>query len=209
MKLFFLLFTLFFAPPVFTQAQPPWKELKERVIKIDLMRGGQKGKMHLINQAREMADVCVEKNPNEAGCYYYRGQATGIYYAARVFGYPTGIRSMIKDWEKALALDPQFDHGGPDRMLGEIYTDLPKHFGAKDVRQNLNKAIQSLEKSIQISPDYPTQYLDLAEAYIKMKKTKEAEPMIEKAKALIAKWPADPYFSGWQEDTKELEEELK
>ena len=116
---------------------------------------------------------------------------------------------MIADWQKALELDPKFDHGGPDRMLGEIYTDLPKYFGTKDVRQDLNKAIQHLEKSIQIAPDYPTQRIDLATALLKANRKDEARIALESAKTKIPKWPEDPYFSGWQEDAKELEGELE
>lgn len=155
-----------------------------------------------------MADQCVTKYPKEAGCYYYRGQVTGLYYENHVIGYQEGIRSMIADWQKAKELDPKFDHGGPDRMLGEIYTDLPKYFGTKDVRQDLNKALQHIEKSIQIDPDYPTQRIDLAEALLQSQKKEEARFALETAKEKIPKWPQDPYFSGWQEDVKELEEKL-
>ena len=215
MKVKFLILLLVLGPlsivhgPAFAQSTPPWQALKEITVKIDLMNGNKKAKAKIIKQALEMAGHCVAERPKEAGCYYYRGQVTGLYYENHLFGYQGGVRSMIADWQKALELDPKFDHGGPDRMLGEIYTDLPKYFGTKDVRQDLNKAIQHLEKSIQIAPDYPTQRIDLATALLKANRKDEARIALESAKTKIPKWPEDPYFSGWQEDAKELEGELE
>lgn len=188
-------------------ALPVWLPLKETVIKADLTRD-RKEKKQLIGQALTLATECVQQFPKEAGCYYYRAQATGLHYDLVIFGYQNGVRSMIKDWQKAMELDPQFDHGGPARMLGELFISLPKYFGTRDVRQDLNRAKKNLQEAIQIDPDYPTQHLDLAETFLKAKQVEEAKAALEIAKTLIPKWPQDPYFSSWQQNAAELEREL-
>lgn len=114
---------------------------------------------------------------------------------------------MLADWQTALALDPAFDYGGPHRMVAEVFIALPKYLGPKDLKQDLNKAIQHLEKAIEIS-DYPTNYLDLGEAWEKGENGVEARKALEQAKAALPKWKDDPYYNSWQETLSELDKKL-
>ena len=206
MKPLIALSLLFFSSNLW--AQSSWEPLKQIVIKTDVMSPNHKEKLQWVKQARELADQCVAAHPADAGCYYYRGQATGLYYDEVIFGYQNGVRSMIKDWEAALKLDPAFDHGGPDRMLGELYSSLPKYFGTKDVRQDLSKALEHLKKSVEIDPNYPTQRFDLAEVFLKIKMKEEADSMLKEAQKLMPEWQNDPYFAGWQDTNKDLKRKL-
>lgn len=186
---------------------PPWAPLKETVIQADLTTH-RKEKSALVQKAGKLAEICAAEHPGEAGCYYYRAQATGLFYEIRIFGYQNGVRSMIKDWEKAKAIDPAFDHGGPDRMLGELFASLPKYFGTKDVRQDLGKAETHLKESVRIAPDYPTQRIDLAETLLKLKKGGEAAEALKSAQEILPQWTQDPYYPGWQETIADLEKQL-
>lgn len=169
--------------------------LKEIIIKADLHsdRGRQ---VELANQGRQLAEKYIAEHPNEAAGYYYRAQALGIAQKNSVFGYPARLRAMLKDWEKVKELDPTFDYGGPYRMFAEVYIALPRHFGPKDLRRDLPKAIAHLQKAIAIS-DYPTNHLDLAEAYLKAKEEKKAKAQLEIAKKVLPKWKNDPYYKNW------------
>ncbi len=151
-------------------AKPVWLPLKEKVIEADL--AGDKNKQKkLAKEALTIAADCLEKNREEIGCLYYRAQALGL-SSQSFFGYVKRLHSMFADWEKVLAVDPTFDYGGPYRMVAEVYMELPKHFGPKDLRQDLNKAEDDLQKAIAIS-HYPTNHLDMAELLIALgKKTK-------------------------------------
>jgi len=171
-----------------SHANPSWQNLKETVLQADL-KAKRKGQLNLAKQAIKLADECVTTNPQEVACYYYRGQATGLYYEVVMFGYQKGVVAMIADWQKAVELDPTFDHGGPYRLMGE----------AEDY----------LRKAIEIDPNYPTNHFDLAELLIKAKRKPEALEAFEKAQNLTAQWNSDPYFASWQEESKEIEEQLK
>lgn len=203
---FLLPFFLLSVTPLFAGAS--WEPIREKILEADISAPGRKVKLQLVKEAIRLADDCIAKNPQATPCYYYRAQATGLYYETVVFGYQKGVRSMIEDWQKSAELDPRFDQGGPYRMLGELYSSLPKYFGTKDLRQDLNKAEGYLQKSIGISPGYPTQHLDLAEVYIKLKKVEAAAEALKAAQTLLPKWTADPYYPDWQKTIKELGEQL-
>lgn len=177
-------------------AHPPWQLLKETVIQADLTvnRGEQK---KLAKEALTMAEACLAKDPQAIGCLYYRAQALGLSNRS-FFGYVGRVRRMLADWEIVLQTDPAFDYGGPYRMFAEVYLELPKHFGPKDLRQDLNKAIDLLKKASKIS-DYPTNWFDLAEAYQKLGLKEEAQQAFAKAKTLLPAWQDHPYYTAWAE----------
>ena len=74
----------------------------------------------------DFAERCLMRDPENAGCYYWRAVSTGLYYKIRVIGYQDGIRQMIADCKKVIEIDPSYDSGGAYRMLGQIYTKLSK-----------------------------------------------------------------------------------
>lgn len=175
-------------------AKPVWLPLKEKVIAADLA-GDKKEQKRLAKEALGMAADCLEKNREEIGCLYYRAQATGIANQG-FFGYVKRLRSMFADWEKVLAIDPTFDYGGPYRMFAEVYMELPKHFGPKDLRQDLDKADGYLQKAIAIS-NYPTNHLDRAELLIALGKKTEAKQELDLVKKLLFQWKTYPYYASW------------
>lgn len=191
----------------FAQTRSPWFEIQKIVIQADLTTN-RKEQKQLANRALELANRCLEQNPKEAGCFYYRGQAKGLLARNVVFGYPSKVRSMLADWKQAMELDPRFDYGGPYRMFAEVFTSLPKGFGPKDLRQDLQRAVQYLEKAIEIS-SYPTNFLDMAEALTKEKKYNEAKQFLFKAKQTLTEWKNHAYYQSWLATLKELEEKLK
>lgn len=168
--------------------------LKEMVIQVDLTNG-RREQRPMAQKALAMAEDCLRRSPEDVACLYYRGQVLGLSNQG-FFGYTKRVRQMIKDWEKVMTIDPTFDHGGPYRMIAEVYMELPKNFGPKDLRKDLNKAIQYLKKATEIS-DYPTNWFDLAETYIMLGEKEAAQKALQKAKTSLPKWQNDPYYPAW------------
>ncbi|MBI4124702.1 MAG: hypothetical protein HY466_02065 [Deltaproteobacteria bacterium] len=191
MKAFFL----FLLIPWLVYAQPPWEPLKAKVIQADLTAGRGEQK-RLAKEALKMAEDCLAKNVGEIGCLYYRAQALGLSNKS-FFRYAGRLRQMFADWEAVSKADPSFDYGGPYRMLAEVYMELPKHFGPKDLRQDLNKSIKLLKKAIKFS-DYPTNWFDLAEAYAMLDQREASQKAMEKAKSVVSQWRTHPYYLTWQ-----------
>lgn len=184
-----------------------WAHLRDLVIRADLAEEATE-KRTLAKQALQQANDCVKAEPQNAGCYYYRGQTKGILAKGKLIGYPSRVRSMLRDWEKAREIDPTIDFGGPDRMFAEVFIDLPSYFGPKDLRKDLKKALQHLDRAIQFS-NYPTNHLDRATALIEENRLSEAKNALSSAKTYLLQWEDHPYASSWRSTLQELEKKLR
>jgi hypothetical protein len=84
----------------------------------------------------------------------------------------------------AAQLDPDFDHAGAPRCLGLLYRDAP---GWPLSIGNKHKARQWLERAAVQSPDYPENFINLAEAHLRWHEQTEAERALKRLDAL---WPS-------------------
>lgn len=94
--------------------------------------------------------------------------------------YRTPIREAL---EKALAIDPAFLDGSPDRALGRWYFKVPRLFGG-----DLEKSEAHLRKALAYNESSIISMLFLAETLLERGKKDEARAMLQKAIAT----PADP-----------------
>jgi tetratricopeptide (TPR) repeat protein len=78
--------------------------------------------------------------------------------------------------EKALALDENYFYGGPWRVLGRLYTKAP---GFPFSIGNTKKAIEHLEKAVNLGPKFFLNRLFLAEAYISNRDKAKAREHLE------------------------------
>lgn len=202
-KIFLLLYFLSFSGLAFGYQ----KDLAEKIQNAELAKNRVEAKKWA-EEAHHLADQCLAKNPTEAACYYYRGQAIGLFYGHSPFGYVSRVRSMLADWEKALELSPTIDHGGPYRLLAEIYLELPKLFGPKDLRQDLKKAMNYIEKAAEIS-NYPANHLDKTEILLKLDQKNEAKEALQTALITLQEWQSHPYYSEWSQVAVELKKNIK
>ncbi|MBI2346029.1 MAG: hypothetical protein HYV03_03930 [Deltaproteobacteria bacterium] len=123
--------------------------------------------LRLAAEGMAMGDTCVEHYPRDASCYYYRAMATGLYYKVKVIGYQTGVKQMIADARKAIMLAPDIDHAGPFRMLGELFTQLPKTtIHPEDATRDLDLARHYLSEAVTRSPEHPENQEALCAALI-------------------------------------------
>ncbi|GAF75956.1 unnamed protein product [marine sediment metagenome] len=157
----------------------------------------------------EYADKCLMHAPENPGCYYWRAVNTGLYYRIRVIGYQNGIKQMIKDCEKVNAIDPKYDNAGAYRMLGRIYTQLPQTGTRPDsVTRDLTLAEKYLIKATKIAPDYPENYLALADTYAHEKRIPQAVEALANAKELAPHWRGDISYGDWNKEMRGLERKL-
>ena len=71
---------------------------------------------------------------------------------------------QTQEFLAAIDLDPKFDFAGPHRSLGLLYLDAP---GWPASIGNRTKARLHLRKAVELSPDYPDNWLSLLEGYLK------------------------------------------
>lgn len=78
--------------------------------------------------------------------------------------------------EKALELDESYFYGGPYRVLGRLYHKAP---GFPFSIGNTKKAIEYLERAVELGPKFYLNHLFLAEAYISDWKNDKAREHLE------------------------------
>jgi tetratricopeptide (TPR) repeat protein len=101
---------------------------------------------------------------NSAGAHYYLALNMGQLAQAEMLEGRKLVREMVPEFEAVAELDPHFDYAGPERGLGLIYRDAP---GWPLSIGDHAKAVEYLEKAATLEPDYPENYLNLAETYLK------------------------------------------
>jgi tetratricopeptide (TPR) repeat protein len=115
--------------------------------------------------------------------YYYRAIATGLFAEQNKAAGRSAMTSIRADGERAAAINPKFDHGGPHRLLGALYLRAP---GAPAGIGSLRKAIEHLEAAHQLAPDYPENMIFLAEAYSKVNRYEDARKLVLRAENSLA-----------------------
>ena len=158
---------------------------------------------------REYAKLCLERMPENAGCYYWRAVNTGLYYSIHIIGYQRGIKQMIADCKKVNKLSPSYEHAGAYRMLGQLYTQLPQTAGRPDsITRDLSLADDYLQKAIEIAPDYPENRLSYASTLLAEGKTSEAAKELAKTKELMPHWKKDISYNDWKKTTLTLDKKI-
>lgn len=158
------------------------------------------------SNGRTYAERCIEIAPDEAGCYYWRAVNTGLYYQARILGYQRGIKQMIDDCNKIIALGKaEYDNAGAYRIQGEIFTHLPQTGGSPDsIVRDLEKAEAYLREAVRIAPEYPENRIALAETLYMLDKFEEALTQLVLAKENAPKWKSDISYHDWQKNIAKM-----
>lgn len=185
---------------------------------IDAARGAatdsimEKNKKRAENSAArgiEYAERCVAVAPENAACNYWRAVNTGLYHRVHILGYQRGVKRMIADCEKVIAIDPSYEHAGAYRILGGIYTKLPQTGGTPEsVVRDLPLAEKYLREAVRIAPEYPENHIALAETLVAEEKFSDAFASLAKARELAPKWKEDSSYREWQTTMFALEKKI-
>ena len=135
-----------------------------------------------------------------AALHYYRGLSLGILASTRGLSALRLVSQMETELIEARRLDAGYNHAGPDRCLGNLYSDAP---GWPISVGGRSKARRALEAAVELAPGYPENHLALAEALVKWGENRKAA---EALKALDALWnaaqrefPESEYAAEWAE----------
>lgn len=93
------------------------------------------------------------------------------------------VHEIEHEFTLAAHLDERFDYAGPARCLGLLYRDAPSwplSIGSK------HKAREWLDRAAALAPDYPENFINLAEAHLRWHQADEAAAALKKTDDL---WP--------------------
>jgi tetratricopeptide (TPR) repeat protein len=127
------------------------------------------GDLALARKGRLVASKAVKLRPNNAPSQYVLAVLIGLVTQNDpIYDQLTDGLKMIPEIQKhaaaAAELDPQLNYGGPDRLLGELYSQAPPQPLSIGDTQT---AIQHFQKAVEAAPDFPDNRLELAQAFLK------------------------------------------
>lgn len=131
-------------------------------------------KLAFFNEGVECGKTGIEIDENSLESNFWLAVNSGSYGQEKGIMQSLAMINPIKAAaEKALTLNENYFYGGPFRVLGRLYHKAP---GFPFSIGNSKKAIENLEKAVEIGPKFYLNRLFLAEAYISNRdKTKARE----------------------------------
>jgi tetratricopeptide (TPR) repeat protein len=121
------------------------------------------------------AKKAVALGPDRPEGHYWLGVNYGTYGEAKGVLKSLSLVKPIKEaMNKVLAIDPTFDDGGADRVLGRVYYELPGFFGG-----DKKKSLDHLLKSKEMGPQVGLTRIYLADTYLALKDVQKAREELE------------------------------
>ena len=132
-------------------------------------------KKRIFEQGIYYAKKAVELGPEEPAGYYWLGICYGVYGEAKGVLKSLSLVKPIKEaMNKVLALDPAHDDGGPDRVLGRVYYELPGFAGGSK-----KKSLEHLLRSKELGPRVGLTRIYLADTYLSLDEVEKAREELE------------------------------
>ena len=148
----------------------------------------------LARRARELKSEGVE------GYYWYAINVGWLADADRLYGLKA-VAEMEPALRRAIELDQRYDFAGPLRVLGVLLLRTP---GPPTSIGSPRKGLRLLQQATELFPDYPENFLYLAEALSDVQRPEEARAAL--AKVLDAPpWPDRQFESAqWKAGAQKL-----
>lgn len=137
---------------------------------------GDKGeKKRIFEMGIYHAKRAVQADTGRPEGHYWLGVLYGVYGEAKgVLKSLSLVRPIKAEMNAVLAIDPAFDAGGPDRVLGRVFHELPGFAGGSK-----EKALEHLLKSKEFGPRVGLTRIYLADTYLALDKIQEAREELE------------------------------
>jgi tetratricopeptide (TPR) repeat protein len=149
----------------------------------------------IANQGIAASRELIAREPKNAAAHYYLAMDLGQLARTELLGALALVKEMEREFKIAISLDEHFDFAGPVRNLGLLYLEAPSIASIGNER----KARQFLQRARKLAPDYPENYLNLAEAYLGWREADHAKTELNALDAIWSK--AQTNFTGehWEE----------
>ncbi len=141
-----------------------------------------------------MAEAAVGREPKNPRAHYLAAYLAGLEAENHTLKGLSLVPVIERGALEASRLDPGLDHGGPDRMLGELYLrapDPPVSIG------DLEKAIFHYRRAVMQDPDFVENRLGLAEAYLE---DEDLGPACDQLQQILIRMPpANAWKGPWRQ----------
>jgi tetratricopeptide (TPR) repeat protein len=152
-------------------------------------------KMKIYEEGIRYCQEAVKADDNCVPCHFWLGVSYGKFGEAKGILQSLGLVPHLKKaMEKVVKLDEKFAHGGAHRVLGRLYNKLPGIKGGDN-----DKAVEHLNKAIEIGPHDLMNRRFLAEVQLAIGKKDEAKVTLQ----TIIDYPEDTLYKDRKPESKE------
>jgi tetratricopeptide (TPR) repeat protein len=132
-------------------------------------------KKRLFQQGIDCAKRAVEVDPNKADGHFWLGVCYGVYGEARgVLKSLFLVKPIKAEMRRVLEIEPAYDRGGADRVLGRVYHEVPGIAGGSE-----KKSLEHLLKAVEYGPRVGLNLLYLADTYLSLGRVEDARQTLE------------------------------
>ena len=139
-----------------------WKAARAATWLADELYDDKNKRAHYAGVGVDYAKAAIADNPGGVEGYYYLGETMGLAATTKLVGGKFDVPKVRDAWKKAITIDPGYNHGGPYRDLGTLYTKAPPWPASIG---DTGQGVDYLKKALAIAPDYPQNNLFLGDAY--------------------------------------------
>ncbi len=126
-------------------------------------------------QGVDHAKKAVELDPDRAEGHFWLGVCYGVYGEAKGVLKSLALVKPIKEaMRRVLEIDPAYDRGGADRVLGRVYHEVPRIAGGSE-----KTSLEHLLKAVEYGPRVGLNLLYLADTYISLDEFEKARETLE------------------------------
>lgn len=132
-------------------------------------------KKQIFQQGIDHAKKAVALGPDKVEGHFWLGVCYGVYGEAKgVLKSLSLVKPIKEEMRRVLEIDPAYDKGGADRVLGRVYHEVPGIAGGSE-----KKSLEHLLKAVEYGPRVGLNLLYLADTYISLDQIEKARETLE------------------------------
>jgi hypothetical protein len=148
----------------------------------------------LADDALRRALACLSRDPRAAACLYGQAIALGLQAKARPVEAVGLLNDMLRSLAGADTADPDYDQAGPSRVRALVLLRAPSWpLGPGDA----DAGLESARRAVMLQPQFPPNFLALAEGLAKTGNAPAAIEAYAKARKLAEAMPATDDREDW------------
>jgi tetratricopeptide (TPR) repeat protein len=132
-------------------------------------------KKQIFQQGIGHAKKAIELGPDKVEGHFWLGVCYGVYGEAKGILKSLALVKPIKaEMRRVLEIEPAYDKGGADRVLGRVYHEVPGIAGGSE-----KKSLEHLLKAVEYGPRVGLNLIYLADTYISLGQIDKARQTLE------------------------------
>jgi tetratricopeptide (TPR) repeat protein len=132
-------------------------------------------KKAIFQQGIDYARKAVDLGPDKAEGHFWLGVCYGVYGEVKgVLKSLALVKPIKEEMRRVLEIDPSYDGGGADRVLGRVYHEVPGFAGGSE-----KKSLEHLLKAVEYGPRVGLNLIYLADTYISLGQIEKARAALE------------------------------